>query len=182
MPTRKLFLLALVTGAAALAALPQSLVKPIGISALPERPGRVYAMGLAPVTAGDAQAVTQASQNARAEVLAVYPQRQHLDPATEALASGDGRRLTAARIQRSGPSQREPLVLGERWRIALVEVLRGVDDGGDLTRDSEPLVRGHAERFLVQIQQVWLEPRHHRAQLIRGDVSVPVDVAGASHP
>lgn len=40
------------------------------ISALPERAGRVYAMGLAQVSAGDAQAVTQASQNARAEVLA----------------------------------------------------------------------------------------------------------------
>jgi len=52
------------------AALPQTLIKPIWVSALPEREGRVYAMGLAPVTAGDAQAVTQASQNARAEVLA----------------------------------------------------------------------------------------------------------------
>ena len=67
--TRKVVLLALLAGTWALAALPQTLVKPIWISALPERPGRVYAMGLAPVTTGDAQAVTQASQNARAEVL-----------------------------------------------------------------------------------------------------------------
>jgi len=67
---RNLFLLALVSAAPLLAALPQGLVKPIWISALPERPGRVYAMGLAPVASGDAQAVTQAGQNARAEVLA----------------------------------------------------------------------------------------------------------------
>jgi len=67
--TRKVVLLALLAGTFALAALPQTLIKPIWISALPERAGRVYAMGLAPVTTGDAQAVTQASQNARAEVL-----------------------------------------------------------------------------------------------------------------
>jgi hypothetical protein len=50
-------------------AIRQGLVKPIWISALPEQAGRVYAMGLAPVTTGEAQAVTTAGQNARAEVL-----------------------------------------------------------------------------------------------------------------
>jgi hypothetical protein len=48
----------------------QSLVKPIWITALPNAPGRVYAMGLAPFAPGEAQAVVQASQNARGEVLA----------------------------------------------------------------------------------------------------------------
>lgn len=47
----------------------QGLVKPMWITALPSQAGRVYAMGLAPVSPGEAQAITQASQNARGEVL-----------------------------------------------------------------------------------------------------------------
>jgi len=47
----------------------QGLIKPIWISALPERPGRVYAMGLAAFAPSEAQALKQASQNARIEVL-----------------------------------------------------------------------------------------------------------------
>ena len=48
----------------------QGLVRPIWVSTLPQEPGRVYAMGLAATSAGEADALTQASQNARAEVLA----------------------------------------------------------------------------------------------------------------
>ena len=47
----------------------QGLIKPIWISALPERPGRVYAMGVAAFSPSEAQALRQASQNARIEVL-----------------------------------------------------------------------------------------------------------------
>lgn len=47
----------------------QGLVKPIWISVLPDRPGRVYAMGVANFTPSEAQALKQASQNARIEVL-----------------------------------------------------------------------------------------------------------------
>ena len=47
----------------------QGLVKPIWVTSLPQQAGRVYAMGLAPLSAGQAEAVTQAAQNARAEVL-----------------------------------------------------------------------------------------------------------------
>lgn len=47
----------------------QGLVKPIWITALPQQEGRIYAMGLAPYAPGEAQAITQASQNARGEVL-----------------------------------------------------------------------------------------------------------------
>nr|WP_320131920.1 hypothetical protein [uncultured Holophaga sp.] len=47
----------------------QGLIQPIWVQTLPSAPGRVYAMGLAPVTTGDAQAVRQATQNARVEVI-----------------------------------------------------------------------------------------------------------------
>jgi len=51
------------------APLRQGLVKPIWISALPERSGRVYAMGLASFSPSEALALKLASQNARIEVL-----------------------------------------------------------------------------------------------------------------
>jgi hypothetical protein len=63
-------LLTLLTALPAPGAPAQALVKPLWISVLPERAGRVYAMGLAPAASGAAQAVAQAGQNARAEVLA----------------------------------------------------------------------------------------------------------------
>lgn len=48
----------------------QGVVKPIWINVLPQQPGRVYTMGVAPTAgASEAEAITQASQNARAEVL-----------------------------------------------------------------------------------------------------------------
>jgi len=50
-------------------AIRQGLVKPGWITALPQAAGRVYAMGIAPITSGEADAVTRAAQNARAEVL-----------------------------------------------------------------------------------------------------------------
>jgi len=51
------------------AALRQGTVKPMWISSLPRAQGRVYALGIAPVTVGDGKAITAASQNARGEVL-----------------------------------------------------------------------------------------------------------------
>jgi len=45
------------------------LIKPIWITALPQQPGRVYAMGLVAVTGADAVALKQASDAARAEVI-----------------------------------------------------------------------------------------------------------------
>lgn len=47
----------------------QGLVKPIWVTTLPQQAGRVYAMGLAPLASGQTEAVTQAAQNARAEVI-----------------------------------------------------------------------------------------------------------------
>jgi len=48
----------------------QGMVKPIWVTVLPQQPGRVYAMGVATLAgASEADAITQASQNARAEVL-----------------------------------------------------------------------------------------------------------------
>ena len=47
----------------------QGLIKPIWVQVLPEREGRVYAMGLAAFAPSEAQALKQASQNARVEVL-----------------------------------------------------------------------------------------------------------------
>jgi hypothetical protein len=47
----------------------QGLVKPIWITALPNEPGRVYAMGVANFTPSEAQAIKQACQSARIEVL-----------------------------------------------------------------------------------------------------------------
>ena len=67
MTCKPAILLALFLAAGALRA--QGAVKPLWISALPQQAGRVYAMGLAPYAAGEAQAVTQASANARVEVL-----------------------------------------------------------------------------------------------------------------
>ena len=58
MTCKPAILLALFLAAGALRA--QGAVKPIWISALPQQAGRVYAMGLAPYAAGEAQAVTQA--------------------------------------------------------------------------------------------------------------------------
>ena len=73
MTKRSLFAAAVFLGAAALARqappIRQGLVRPIWVSTLPQQAGRVYAMGLAPIAAGQAEAVTQAAQNARAEVL-----------------------------------------------------------------------------------------------------------------
>lgn len=66
------FLLAAVVCGAAWGQTPafrQGLVKPMWITALPDQAGRVYAVGLAPVATGEAQAITQAAQNARGEVL-----------------------------------------------------------------------------------------------------------------
>jgi len=47
----------------------QGLVKPIWITSLPDQAGRVYAMGIAPVSPSEADAITQATHNARGEVL-----------------------------------------------------------------------------------------------------------------
>jgi len=66
------FMFAILLGGALGAQAPnirQGLVKPMWITALPEQAGRVYAMGLAQVASSEAQAITQASQSARGEVL-----------------------------------------------------------------------------------------------------------------
>ncbi len=71
MRTGSLILAALLsgTGWAQTPTIRQGLVKPMWITALPSQAGRVYAMGLAPVAPSEAQALTQASQSARGEVL-----------------------------------------------------------------------------------------------------------------
>ncbi len=69
-PLQHLLVLVCITGSVAAQTLPrQGLIKPIWISVLPERPGRVYAMGLAAFTPSEAQALKQAQSNARVEVL-----------------------------------------------------------------------------------------------------------------
>ena len=65
MPRRSTLAFLLLTGALAA----QGLVRPLWVTNLPQEPGRVYAVGLAPTSAGQADALTQAGQNARAEVL-----------------------------------------------------------------------------------------------------------------
>ncbi len=47
----------------------QGRVKPLWVAALPSQAGRVYAVGLARVDGGEADAIRQAGQNARGEVL-----------------------------------------------------------------------------------------------------------------
>jgi len=44
-------------------------LKPVWVSALPARPGRVYGLGMAALAGNDAQALRQASDNARADVV-----------------------------------------------------------------------------------------------------------------
>jgi hypothetical protein len=102
---RYVLLLTLCSGATLLAAL----VKPIWISALPERPGRVYAVGLAPVAAGEAQAVTQAGQNARAEVLARLRANVHAETnikSTATVSVAAGGKATGSSEQQVGQDTR----------------------------------------------------------------------------
>jgi hypothetical protein len=47
----------------------QAAVKPAWITVLPAQPGRVYGLGLAPLSGPDAQALRQASDNGRADVI-----------------------------------------------------------------------------------------------------------------
>jgi len=69
MARRSLLVLALLAGALGAAQAPAVRSRPAWVSTLPQRAGRVYAMGLAATAGGEADAVTQASQNARTEVL-----------------------------------------------------------------------------------------------------------------
>lgn len=107
-------------------AIRQGLVKPIWVSALPEQAGRVYAMGLAPVATGEAQAVTTASQNARAEVLSRLRAsvKSETNVATRATTSRElGGRTTGSASQdvgqttniRTSATELPGLVVEETW-------------------------------------------------------------------
>ncbi|MBP1626141.1 MAG: hypothetical protein H6Q00_616 [Holophagaceae bacterium] len=72
----------------------QSRIQPPWVNLLPSAPGRVYAVGLAPVAPTEGQAVRQASQNARVEVISRL----------RASVKGDTHLSTHAVVQRQGGS------------------------------------------------------------------------------
>ena len=74
------------------------------------------------------------------------------------------------------------LVLGERRREALVDVLRRVHDDRQVGgRGGEPLPRGDAERLLVDVEHVRGELADEAGEHFRVRVGVAVDVAGPAH-
>ena len=114
---------------------------------------------------------------ARTEDRVVVAERQHLDHSCEPLAACDGGRLPAARIQGSDAPMRANLVLGERRREALVDVLRRVHDGRKAARRGrKPLPRGNAERLLVHVEHIRGVLPHEAGERLRVHVRVTVDV------
>ncbi len=69
-------------------------------------------------------------------------QRHHLHHSPEPLADGDAGRLLGARIQTADPAEGLPLPLRERWREALVDVLRRIGDDGLLAAPAHAAAGG----------------------------------------
>jgi hypothetical protein len=88
----------------------QGLVKPIWVTTLPAQEGRVYAMGLAAFAPTEAQAVTQASQNARVEVLTRL--RASVQADTRITSSSTVTREAGGRVTGSSEQQ-----VGQKTRI-----------------------------------------------------------------
>ena len=85
----------------------------------------------------------------------VVAEREHVDQAGEALAAGDGGGLGAAWVERGDAAVRGALVLRERRREALVDVLGRVHDDREVRRGGgEPLAGGDAERLFVDVEDV----------------------------
>ena len=81
------------------AAWAQGTLRPTWIEVLPDRPGRLYAMGLAPLTGAEGEAIKQASQNARVEVVS----RLRSSVKSESLLSDSA----SSRRQLGGPTTAE---------------------------------------------------------------------------
>jgi len=116
-------LLALLAGT--LGAAPMARVKPIWVTTLPQQPGRIYAMGIASGASGEAEALTQASQNARAEVLTRLRAnvRSETSVVSKASMSNQGGKVTGSSEQQVGQDTRiqtqatelPGLVVEETW-------------------------------------------------------------------
>ena len=100
--------------------------QPAWISALPEEPGRIYAMGLAPTKEGLAEALTQASHQARGEVLSrlrasvkaetTVSSRANLTQATGGRAMGSSEQQVDRRTRIQAEATELPgLVVAETW-------------------------------------------------------------------
>jgi len=61
--------------------------RPAWIAALPDQPGRIYAVGVAPLSPGQARALAQAADNARGEVLSRLRATVHAETTSTAQAS-----------------------------------------------------------------------------------------------
>ena len=112
----------------------------------------------------------------------VVAERQHLDQSRESLAARDRGSLPAARIKRGDTPMRSGLVLGERRRKALVDVLgREHHDRQIARRSREPLPRSDAEGLLVHVEHVGSEIAHDASKRLGVQVGVAVDITGPAH-
>jgi hypothetical protein len=110
----------------------QGLVKPIWITSLPEQAGRIYAMGIAPVSSTEAQALTAAAGAARGEVLSRLRATVKSDVAITSKATMSqqmGGRATGSSEQQVGQSTRVQASATELPGLAVEETWVDVKDG-----------------------------------------------------